>query len=99
LETAYFNGKGNLAGLDAEMAHLLAQDLDVQLALVHGTRERMTAQVNAGDCDIVISGTVVTPERALAVTFSVPYMAALLGVLNQLYVHRVPLLSVECLSR
>jgi hypothetical protein len=32
-------------------------------------------------------------------TGSLPDQAALLGVLNQLYLHLVPLLSVECLSR
>jgi hypothetical protein len=31
-------------------------------------------------------------------TGSLPDQAALLGVLNQLYLHLVPLLSVECLS-
>jgi hypothetical protein len=33
------------------------------------------------------------------ITGLLPDQAALLGVLNQLYLHLVPLLSVECLSR
>ena len=56
------------------MAHLLARDLGVQLAFVPGKRDRMPEQVNEGYCDIVMSGTVVTPERAQVVAFSAPYM-------------------------
>jgi ABC-type amino acid transport substrate-binding protein len=74
LPSAYFNGKGDLVGLDIEMAHLLAHDLGVQLALVPVARDRMTEQVNEGYCDIIMSGTVITPERAQVVTFSAPYM-------------------------
>jgi ABC-type amino acid transport substrate-binding protein len=79
LPMAYFNGKGDLVGFDIEMAHLLARDLGVQLAFVPVTRDRMTEQVNEGYCDIVMSGTVVTPERALEVTFSEPYTDATLA--------------------
>ena len=74
LPFAYFNGKGDLVGLDIEMAHILARDLGVQLAFVPVERDRMTEQVNEGYCDIIMSGTVITPERAQAVTFSAPYM-------------------------
>jgi ABC-type amino acid transport substrate-binding protein len=76
LPFAYFNGKGDLVGFDVEMAHLLARDLGVELAFVPVTRDRATEQVNAGYCDIIMAGMVVTPERALEVTFSVPYMDA-----------------------
>ena len=74
LPFAYFNGKGDLVGLDIEMAHILARDLGVQLAFVPAERDRMTEQVNEGYCDIIMSGTVITPERAQAVAFSAPYM-------------------------
>ena len=79
LPFAYFNGKGDLVGFDIEMAHLLARDLGVQLAFVPVLRDRMTEQVNTGYCDIVMSGTVVTPERAQVVTFSAPYTDATLA--------------------
>ena len=74
LPFAYFNGKGDLVGFDIEMAHLLARDLGVPLAFVPVMRDRMTEQVNEGSCDIVMSGTVITPERALGAAFSAPYM-------------------------
>jgi ABC-type amino acid transport substrate-binding protein len=79
LPFAYFNGKGDLVGFDIEMAHLLARDLGVELALVPVRRDRMTEQVNEGYCDIVMSGTVVTPERAQVGAFSAPYMDATLA--------------------
>ena len=74
LPFAYFNGKGDLVGLDIEMAHILARDFGVQLAFVPAERDRMIEQVNEGYCDIIMSGTVITPERAQAVAFSTPYM-------------------------
>jgi Na+/H+-dicarboxylate symporter/ABC-type amino acid transport substrate-binding protein len=79
LPFAYFNGKGDLVGFDIEMAHVLARDLGVDLAFVPVTRDHMTEQVNEGYCDIVMSGTVVTPERAQAGAFSAPYMDATLA--------------------
>ena len=65
------------------MAYLLAQDLGVQLAFVPVMRDRMIEQVNEGYCDIVMSGTVVTPERALEAAFSAPYMDATLAFVVQ----------------
>jgi Na+/H+-dicarboxylate symporter/ABC-type amino acid transport substrate-binding protein len=76
LPFAYFNGKGDLVGFGIEMAHMLARDLGVELAFVPVVRDRMAEQVNEGYCDIIMSGTVVTPERALEVAFSAPYMDA-----------------------
>jgi ABC-type amino acid transport substrate-binding protein len=76
LPFAYFNRKGDLVGFDIEMAHLLARDLGVELAFVPVMRDRMTEQVNEGYCDIIMSGIVVTPERALEAAFSVPYTDA-----------------------
>ena len=74
LPFAYFNAAGDLVGLDIEMAHTLAQDLGVQLEFMPIERERMAEQVNAGDCDLIMSGVVVTPERALVMGFSAPYL-------------------------
>ena len=72
LPFAYFNGKGDLVGLDIEMAFGAGPRCATRLC--SAMRDRMTEQVNEGYCDIVMSGTVITPERALAVAFSAPYM-------------------------
>ena len=79
LPFAYFNGKGDLVGFDVEMAHLLARDLEVELAFVPVMRDRIAEQINEGYCDIVMSGMVVTPERAQVVSFSAPYTDATLA--------------------
>ena len=73
LPFAYFNAAGDLVGFDIEMAHTLARDLGVGLEFVPIDRDRMAEQVNTGYCDIIMSGVVVTPERAQVMAFSVPY--------------------------
>ena len=74
LPFAYFNAAGELVGLDIEMAHTLARDLGVQLEFVPIERTHMAEQVNMGYCDLIMSGIVVTPERALVMGFSAPYL-------------------------
>jgi hypothetical protein len=74
LPFAYCNGKGALVGFAIEMAHRLAPDLGVHLAWVSVVRDRMPEQVNEGYGDIIMSGTVITPDRAQDVTFAAPYM-------------------------
>jgi ABC-type amino acid transport substrate-binding protein len=74
LPASYFNGAGELVGFDVEMAHTLARDLGVGLEFVPVARDRMAEQLNAGYCDIIMSGIVVTPERALVMAFSTSYL-------------------------
>ena len=74
LPFAFFNATGDLVGFDVEMAHTLARDLRVGLEFVPIAREEMSAQVNTGSCDLIMSGVAVTPERAEAMAFSVPYL-------------------------
>jgi Na+/H+-dicarboxylate symporter/ABC-type amino acid transport substrate-binding protein len=71
---AFFNAADELVGFDIDMAHTLARDLEVKLVLVPAARERMAEQLETGYCDIVMSGVVVTPQRAQAMAFSEPYL-------------------------
>jgi len=71
---SFFNGEGNLVGLDVEMAHILASSLGVSLEFVPVDRTHPFQQLNERYCDIVMSGIVVTPERAEAASLSTPYM-------------------------
>jgi ABC-type amino acid transport substrate-binding protein len=48
------------------MAHALAQELGVALV--------MAEQLRTGYCDIIMSGVVVTPQRAQIMTFAQPYL-------------------------
>jgi ABC-type amino acid transport substrate-binding protein len=71
---SFFNGEGQLVGLDVEMAHILASSLGVSLEFVPVDRTHPFQQLNERYCDIVMSGIVVTPERAEAASLSTPYM-------------------------
>jgi len=56
------------------MAHILARSLGVGLEFVAVDRSKIFQQLSEGYFDIVMSGMVVTPERAEAASLSTPYM-------------------------
>jgi Na+/H+-dicarboxylate symporter len=71
---AYVDQHGTLKGFDVEMAHRLAHDLNVRLAHVPVALEQLPAMLETGACDVAMSGVVVTPVRAAAMVYSVPYL-------------------------
>jgi Na+/H+-dicarboxylate symporter/ABC-type amino acid transport substrate-binding protein len=81
LPYAFFNGNHQLVGLDVDLAHRLASELGVQLELVPAPRDAFAAVLAAGRCDLVMSGVVVTTERASQQLFSASYMDETLGLL------------------
>jgi Na+/H+-dicarboxylate symporter/ABC-type amino acid transport substrate-binding protein len=74
LPFAFFNERGDLVGFDVELAHRLAREMGVTLAFVPVDRERLTAQLADGYCDLVMSGVPVTTDRAKDVLFSDSYL-------------------------
>ena len=82
---SFFNAQGELVGLDAEMAHILARSLGVSLEFVPVDHSKMFEQLNGGYCDIIMSGIVVTPERAEVVRLSAPYLEMTLAFVVQDY--------------
>jgi len=78
---AFFNASGDLIGYDIEMANALARDLDVTLEFVETSRERLHEDLASGACDIIMSGFVVSLNRARRVTLSHPYEQERLGFL------------------
>ena len=74
LPYAFINAKGDLVGLDIDMAHQLARDLGTGIEFVQVDVEGARDQLNRGVCDIVMSGILVTPRRAAAILFSEPYL-------------------------
>ncbi|HEX7228750.1 MAG TPA: ABC transporter substrate-binding protein, partial [Candidatus Binatia bacterium] len=82
---SFFNGQGELVGLDVEMAHILARSLGVGLEFVPVDRSKMFERLNTGYCDIIMSGIVVTPERAEAAHLSAPYLKMTLAFVVQDY--------------
>ncbi len=85
LPYAFENARRQLVGLDIEMAHDLARTLEVALEFVPVDRERLAAQLNAGDCDILISGIALTPDRAAQLSLSVPYRSETVAVVVPSY--------------
>jgi len=74
LPFAFFNQQGDLVGFDVELAHRLAREMDVTLAFVPVDRDHMSAQLADGYCDLVMSGVVITTDRAREVLFSESYL-------------------------
>jgi Na+/H+-dicarboxylate symporter/ABC-type amino acid transport substrate-binding protein len=95
---SFFNAQGNLVGLDVEMAHILAGALGVGLEFVPVDRSKLVERLNEGYCDIVMSGIVVTPERAEAVRLSAPYLEVTLALVVQDY-RRTEFSSAEALQK
>ncbi len=65
----------NPIGSDVDAARLLAKDLGVQLEIVNTTNSARIPNLMSNKADLVISSLSITPERAKAVDFSIPYGA------------------------
>ena len=74
LPFTFRNRSGQLVGYDIDLAHLLAGDLGVKLELVPMEISKCAELLSAGAIDVVMSGAVVTPKRALEVEFTNPYL-------------------------
>jgi ABC-type amino acid transport substrate-binding protein len=79
LPYSFLTPKGDLVGLDVEMAHRLARDMEVRLEFLPITIDRGPAMLDRGACDLAMSGTPVTPRRASAMRFTEPYLDETLG--------------------
>jgi len=78
---AFFNDRGELVGFDIELAHRLARELDVTLAFVPAGRAELAAVLTRGDCDIAMSGVLVTTLRAREMLFSESYLDETLAMI------------------
>ena len=78
---SFFNASGELVGFDVEMAHDLAEEIDVELELVPVDRLRLAELLDGSYCDLVMAGIVVTTRRARDVLFTAPYMDETLAFL------------------
>ena len=74
LPYAFFNAAGDLVGLDVELAHRLASELQVRLEFVAISRDRLPEAVEKAECDLIMSGVVVTTVRASRLVFSNAYL-------------------------
>ncbi|MBR1152049.1 transporter substrate-binding domain-containing protein [Bradyrhizobium sp. JYMT SZCCT0428] len=72
--------KGEIAGLDADLAKLIAADMGVKLELVPVTGAARIPSLLSDKIDVLIAGLGATPERAQQIMFSQPYAVVNLGV-------------------
>lgn len=72
LPWSFFNNEGELVGYDIDMAHMLAEDLDLELVFLPFTTETLADQLERGEFDIAMSGLAITPPRLLRYSFTAP---------------------------
>ncbi len=82
---AYVNAKSGVVGFDAELMHLLAFELDLELEFFEIKASDLATHLRSGAVDIVASGSVMTTERLLEVTYTEPYARATLAFLVEDY--------------
>jgi Na+/H+-dicarboxylate symporter len=74
LPFSFFNNRGELVGLDIDMAHSLASDLGVSVEFVPLTLSNLAEQLSEDHIDIAFSGVPATTRWALSVHLSEPYI-------------------------
>jgi Na+/H+-dicarboxylate symporter len=74
LPFAFFNAADELVGFDVEMAHMLAEELNVDVEFVPFQYETLADQLNRGEFNIAMSGIGMSISRIEALNFSDPYL-------------------------
>ena len=78
----YVDENGEYQGYDVYFARRLAEDLGVELELVSVDAPNRVEYLQSAKVDIILANFTVTPERAEAVDFALPYMKVALGVVS-----------------
>lgn len=98
LPFCYFNQKGDLVGFDVEMAHILANELSVDLEFIPIEFETMDDQLNSGSLDIIMSGIPMTTSLMERMRFSDSYLDLTFAVAVEDH-RRREFLSVDKIKR
>jgi len=96
LPFSYFNDRGQLVGLDIDMAHRLALDLGVTIEFVPFVPRNLVHQLNQDHFDLAMSGLEGTIERATAFPVADSYMDVTLAIVLPDY-RKVDFLEFETL--
>lgn len=72
----FHNRSGAMAGMEVDLATLLAQAMGVELSIVTKPFGQLRAALEAGEVDMVMSGMAITAERARDALFVGPYMVS-----------------------
>lgn len=78
----YVDQNGDYQGYDIELAERIGKDLGVEIEYVSTEAANRVEFLETGKVDLILANFTVTPERAEAVTFSLPYMQVSLGVVS-----------------
>ena len=65
---------GKLAGIEIDLAHEVAKDLDMRIEFVELPFQQLIAALTAGDIDVIMSGMSITAEREKMIAFTKSYM-------------------------
>ncbi len=65
---------GELAGIEIDLAHEVAKDLDIRIEFVDLPFEQLIGALTAGDIDVIMSGLSITAERQEKISFTEPYL-------------------------
>ncbi len=79
LPYAFRSSSGQVVGLDLDLVHSMARELDVGIELTRLTWEDSIPALEDGRLDVVVGGIGVTPERAARVAFTRSYLEKSLG--------------------
>lgn len=76
LPSVFLNSESELVGMDVDLASVLAREIGVDLEFVKVSPDSMSECLDAGQCDLVMSGLTITPDRMFEMRFSDSYMKA-----------------------
>ena len=74
LPCSYITPRGDLVGFDVEMAHILAQDLEVELEFVPFEFDGLKRMLASGQIDLAMSCVASLPDRYAFASYSRPYL-------------------------
>jgi Na+/H+-dicarboxylate symporter/ABC-type amino acid transport substrate-binding protein len=74
LPCSFITPRGDLVGFDVEMAHILAEDLEVELEFVPFEFDGLRRMLASGQIDIAMSCIASLPDRYATASFSRPYL-------------------------
>jgi len=81
LPFAFLDSEGTLVGLDIQLFHRLAMELNVTLEFIPWKYDTLVQQLDAGQFDLVAGGLMVNTDRLAKLSFSDPYMKITMGLL------------------
>ncbi len=83
LPCSFITPKGDLVGFDVEMAHILAEDLEVELEFIPFEFDGLKRMLSSGQIDIAMSCIASLPDRYSIASFSRPYLDLALAFITK----------------